>query len=143
MIGLHYHMRVFTRLLFAFNVVKANFSSIRCKAHSNILILFFLIILKLKMPKYLAIQKSRDLSHAALKPNAFDSLNYKRWHAKMVLWLTCASTMSHRENSNSVLQMKKHSRFSITYYEASWLVFVLTKNIVDIYMTLPTRKESW
>jgi hypothetical protein len=57
--------------------------------------LFFWIKLKLKMPKFLTIQKS-DIRHfsvsgfaAALKPSEpFDGTFYKRWHSKMVLWLT-------------------------------------------------------
>ena len=46
------------------------------------------------MPKFLTIQKHdiRQFSVSgfvtALKPNGFDGTNYKRWHAKMVLWLT-------------------------------------------------------
>jgi len=48
----------------------------------------------LKIPKFLTIQKPdiRQFSlsgfAAALKPNDFDGTNYKRWRAKMVLWLT-------------------------------------------------------
>ena len=48
----------------------------------------------MKMPKFLTIQKPdiRQFSIsgfvAALKLNDFDGTNYKRWHAKMVLWLT-------------------------------------------------------
>jgi hypothetical protein len=57
--------------------------------------LFFWIKLKLKMPKFLTIQKS-DIRHfsvsgfaAVLKPSEpFDVTFYKRWHTKMILWLT-------------------------------------------------------
>jgi hypothetical protein len=57
--------------------------------------LFFWIKLKLKMPKFLTIQKS-DIRHfsvsgfaAALKPSEpFDGTFYKRWCSKMILWLT-------------------------------------------------------
>ena len=47
-----------------------------------------------KMPNYSTIQKSycRPFSitgfAAALKPTVFDGANYKRWRAKMILWLT-------------------------------------------------------
>jgi hypothetical protein len=57
--------------------------------------LFFWIKLKLKMPTFLTIQKS-DIRHFsvsgfadALKPGEpFDETFYKRWHSKMILWLT-------------------------------------------------------
>ena len=46
------------------------------------------------MPKFLTIQKP-DIRQffvsgfvTTLKPNDFDGTNYKRWRAKMVLWLT-------------------------------------------------------
>jgi hypothetical protein len=48
----------------------------------------------MKMPKYLTFQKPgiRQFSvigfAAVLKLEEFDGTNYKRWHAKMVLWLT-------------------------------------------------------
>jgi hypothetical protein len=57
--------------------------------------LFFWIKLKLKMPKFLTIQKS-DIMHfsdsgfaAALKPSQpFGGTFYKRCRSKMILWLT-------------------------------------------------------
>jgi len=48
----------------------------------------------MKMPKFLTFQKPdiRQFSVSgfaiALKPDDFDGTNYKRWRAKMVLWLT-------------------------------------------------------
>ena len=48
----------------------------------------------MKIPKFLTIRKPdiRQFSVSgfatALKPNDFDGTNYKRWRAKMVLWLT-------------------------------------------------------
>jgi hypothetical protein len=57
--------------------------------------LFFWIKLKLKMPKFLTIQKY-DIRHfsvsgfaTALKPSElFDGIFYKIWCSKMILWLT-------------------------------------------------------
>jgi hypothetical protein len=57
--------------------------------------LFFYINLKLKIPKFLTIQKS-DNRHfsvsgfvVALKPSEpFDGTFYMRWSSKMILWLT-------------------------------------------------------
>ena len=49
------------------------------------------------MSKFLTIQKP-DVRHfsisgfaAALKPDNFDGSNYKRWRARMILWLTAMS----------------------------------------------------
>jgi hypothetical protein len=48
----------------------------------------------MKMPNFLTIQKldirlfSVSGFAAALKPNDFNGTNYKRWRAKMILWLT-------------------------------------------------------
>jgi hypothetical protein len=60
-----------------------------------------------KMPKSLTIQKldCRDRLSvtsfaAALKPNAFDGSNYKRWRDRMILWLT-AMNIIHVANGKS------------------------------------------
>ena len=58
------------------------------------MLLIFWIKFNMKIPKFLIIQKPdiRQFSisgfAAALKPDDFDGTNYKRWRAKMVLWLT-------------------------------------------------------
>jgi hypothetical protein len=63
--------------------------------NSMIFLLDFGIKMYRKMPKLLTIQKldccdrlSVTSFAAALKPNAFDGSNYKRWCYRMILWLT-------------------------------------------------------
>ena len=85
----------------------------------------FLTKFNIKMPKFLTIQKPdiRQFSvngfAATLKPNDFDGTNYKRWHAKMVLWLTamnCYHTV--QDPDNLLLRRSKSSRLPIICFEA-------------------------
>ena len=64
---------------------------------TTILCVIFWIKSNIKMSKFLTIQKP-DIRHfsvsgfaAALKPDLFDGSNYKRWRARMILWLTAMS----------------------------------------------------
>jgi hypothetical protein len=63
--------------------------------HSMICFMIFGIKICRKMPKNLTIQKldccdrlSVTSFAVALKSNAFDGSNYKRWRDRMILWLT-------------------------------------------------------
>ena len=70
------------------------------------------------MHKFLTIQKPdiRQFSvsgfAAALKPNDFDGTNYKRWHAKMVLWLTAMNCYHVAQGKPEQLACEDEQKFA-------------------------------
>ena len=77
---------------------------------------------------------------SALKPNIFDGANYKRWRAKMILWLT-AMNVYHVALGKPVgpLTSNEDSAFE-TADNLFWgtVISVLGENLVDAYMHLFT-----
>jgi len=84
---------VLLKMISMFIIVATSSSHVHIFVVTNLL-LFFWIKLNKKMPKFLTIQKPdiRQFSVSgfvvALKLDDFDGTKYKRWRAKMVLWLT-------------------------------------------------------
>ena len=72
------------------------------------------------MPKFLTIQKldNRQFSVSgfavALRSDDFDGTNYKRWHAKMVLWLTAI-------NCYYITQGKPEKFILLRRWKSLWL----------------------
>src|SRR5438105_6214275 len=82
---------------------------------------------------------------AALKPNVFYGANYKRWRAKMILWLT-AMNVYHVALGKPVgpLTSNEDSAFEAADNLFRGVVIsVLGENLVDAYMHLFTGQELW
>src|SRR5438132_5424012 len=102
------------------------------------------------MPNYSTIQKSycRPFSitgfAAALKPTVFDGANYKRWRAKMILWLT-AMNVYHVALGKPVgpLTSNENSAFEAAdnLFRGA-VISVLGENLMDAYMQV-VNCMSW
>jgi hypothetical protein len=119
--------------------------------HSMICFIIFGIKICRKISKTLTIQNfdccdrlSVTSFAAALKPNAFDGSNYKRWRDRMILWLT-AMNIIHVTNA-------KPEQFTpeeeLAFMAADNLcrgavISVLVENFVDFYLTATSGKELW
>jgi hypothetical protein len=90
---------IFSKVFVLLNMISMFIIVVTSSSHVHIfvvtnLLLFIWIKLNMKMPNFLTIQKldirlfSVSGFAAALKPNGFNDTNYKRWRAKMILWLT-------------------------------------------------------
>nr|ABF94958.1 retrotransposon protein, putative, Ty1-copia subclass [Oryza sativa Japonica Group] len=83
---------------------------------------------------------------AALKPHAFDGSNYKRWKARALLWLTAMQCfyVSRGKRSEPPLSPEEEAKFEASdYLFRGALISVLTDNIVDVYMHMPSGKDMW
>jgi hypothetical protein len=89
---------VFVHILLLFTAYVSSDTHIHIYVVTYIVVIFW-IKLKLEMTISLTIQKP-DIRHfsvsgfaAALKPSEpFDGTFYKRWHSKMILWLTAMNS---------------------------------------------------
>ncbi len=83
---------------------------------------------------------------AALKPNAFDGSNYKRWKARALLWLTAMQCfyVSRGKRSEPPLSPEEEAKFEASdcLFRGA-LISVLADNIVDVYMHMPSGKDMW
>jgi hypothetical protein len=104
-----------------------------------------------KMPKSLTIQKldccdrlSVTSFAAALKPNAFDGSNYKRWRDRMIHWL-CAMNIIHVvKGMPEQFTPEEEQAFTAADNLFSGVVIsVLVENLVDFYLTVTSGKELW
>ena len=84
---------------------------------------------------------------ASLKPQTpFDGANYKRWRAKMVLWLTAINvyhvTQGKPEDLSSETPEGKAFEAADNLFRGA-VISALAETIVDSYMMLATGKEMW
>jgi hypothetical protein len=105
------------------NVFAANLSSSKI-THVHIfvitiLLLIFWINFNMKMSKSLTIPKP-DIRQffvssftATLKQNDFDGTNYKRWRAKMVLWLTTMNCYHASQGKPEQFTPKEEQKFMV------------------------------
>jgi hypothetical protein len=119
--------------------------------NSMIFLLDFGIKIYRKMPKHLTIQKldccdslSITSFAAALKPNAFDGSNYKRWCDMMILWLT-AMNIIHvaKEKPEQFTQEEEQAFTAADNLFRGTVISVLAENLVDFYLTVASVNELW
>ena len=102
------------------------------------------------MPKFLTIQKYniRQFSlsgfAAALKPNDFDGTNYKRWHAKMVLWLTPMNCYHVAQGKPEQFTPKEEQKFlAADNLFRGVVISALHSKYEDKYIICVIGKELW
>jgi hypothetical protein len=114
------------------------------------LLWYFWIKFNLKMPKFLTIQKhdirrfSLSSFAATLKPNDFDGTNYKRWRAKIVLWLTAMNCYHVARGKPEQLAAEDEQKFTATdnLFRGA-IISVLHSKYEDNYIICATGKELW
>jgi hypothetical protein len=101
------------------------------------------------LPKFLTIQKpDRHFTPtgfaAALKPNVFDGDNYKRWRAKMVLWLTAMNVFHVTKGKPEKYTPEEEATFEAAdnLFRGA-VISVLSDGLVDVYLSLPSGKAVW
>jgi hypothetical protein len=82
---------------------------------------------------------------ASLKPPIFEGVNYKRWRARTVIWLTtmrcfdASKGKPHRE----LTPIEEKAFEEADNLIRGAIISVLGKNIVDSYLSLTTGKDMW
>jgi len=102
------------------------------------------------MSNFLTIQKP-DIRHfsvsgfaAALKPNLFDGSNYKRWRARIILWLTAMSCYHAAKRKPEQFTPDEEQTFmAADNLFRGALISALGKKYVDNYIVCTTAKELW
>jgi len=102
------------------------------------------------MSNFLTIQKS-DIRHfsvsgfaVALKPDPFDGSNYKRWRARMILWLTAMSCYHAAKGKQEQFISKEEQTFvAADNLFRGVVISALDKRYVDNYIICTTTKELW
>jgi hypothetical protein len=104
----------------------------------------------MKMSKFLTIQKPdvRQFSvsgfAAALKSNDFNRTNYKRWRAKMVLWLTAMNYYHAAQGKSEQFIPKEEQKFKVVDNLFRGVVIsALYSKYEDSYIPYTTGKELW
>jgi hypothetical protein len=119
--------------------------------HNMICFMFFGIKICRKMPKNLSDQKldccdrlSVTSFAAALKPNAFDGSNYKRWCDRMILWLTVINIIHVTNGKPKQFTPEEEQAFmAADNLFRGAVISVLAENLVDFYLTTTSGKELW
>jgi hypothetical protein len=117
--------------------------------HSMICFMIFGIKICHKMPKSLTIQKldccdrlSVTSFAAALKPNAFDGSNYKRWRDRMILWLIAMNIIHVVNGKPEQFTPEEEQVFmAVDNLFRGVVISVLIENLVDFYLTATSGKE--
>ncbi|XP_073360370.1 uncharacterized protein [Aegilops tauschii subsp. strangulata] len=114
--------------------------------------LFFWIKLNGKMPNYSTIQKpdlcrqfSPTAFAATLKPSVFEGVNYKRWRARAVLWLTtmnCFHASKGKPEGELTDEQEQAFQATDTLFRGA-VLSVLGDKIVDPFMTITVGKDMW
>jgi hypothetical protein len=82
---------------------------------------------------------------ASLKPPPFEGVNLKRWRARTILWLAtmrCLDrTKGKPERLLTPLEEKAFKEADTPLRGA--IISVLSKNIVDSYLSITTGKDMW
>jgi len=104
----------------------------------------------MKMPKFLTFQKPdiRQFSvsgfAAALKPDDFDGTNYKRWRAKMVLWLTAMNSYHATQGKPEQFTPEEEQRFVVAdNLFQDVMISALYSKYEENYIICTTSKELW
>ena len=100
------------------------------------------------MPRFLIVQNpdfanrlSVSSFTATIKPPSFDGSNYKRWHERLILWLTVLRVMYVKEGKPKQFTPKEGSAFDeADNLFRGCIISVLAENLVDSYIRLPTGK---
>jgi hypothetical protein len=119
--------------------------------YSMVYFMIFGIKICRKMPKTLTIQKldccdrlSVTSFAAALKPNAFDGSNYKRWRDRMILCLTAMNIIHVANGKPEQFTPEEEQAFmAVDNLFRGVMISVLTENLVDFYRTATSGKELW
>lgn len=102
------------------------------------------------MSSFLTIQKPYIVDRpsvssfaASIKPNVFDGSNYKRWRERLT-WLTAMNVMHVVAGKPEGSKSEDPSAFdrAESFFRGA-IISVLTKNLIDAYLSLPTGKEMW
>jgi hypothetical protein len=111
----------------------------------------FWIKLKLKMPIYPTIQKP-DIRYfsvsgfdVVLKPSEpFDETFYKRWHSKMILWLTAMNYSHVAQGKPKQFTPEEERMFDVAdnLFRGA-VIGALANKYVDSYLTCTSTKELW
>ena len=101
------------------------------------------------MSNFLTIQKfDRHFSVrglvAVLKPDSFDGTFYKRWRARMIVWLTAMNCYHVVQRKPEQFTPQEESEFeaSDNLFRGS-VISALTNKYIDSYITCKTAKELW
>ncbi|KAK1617667.1 hypothetical protein QYE76_023184 [Lolium multiflorum] len=82
---------------------------------------------------------------SSLKPPPFEGVNYKRWRARAILWLTTMrcfdATKGKPEGELTPLEEKAFEDADTLLRGA--IISVLGENIVDSYLSISTGKDMW
>jgi hypothetical protein len=82
---------------------------------------------------------------ASLKPLVFEGVNYKRWHARTVIWLTtmrcfdASKGKPHRE----LTPIEEKAFEEADNLMRGAIISVLGENIVDSYLSITTGRDMW
>jgi hypothetical protein len=104
-----------------------------------------------KIPKFLTIQKLNCCDRlsvtsfaTALKPNAFDGSNYKRWCDRMIFWLTAMNIIHVAKGKTEQFTPDEKQAFTaVDNLFRGAVISVLAENLVDFYLTVTSSKELW
>jgi hypothetical protein len=119
--------------------------------NSMIFLLDFGIKIYRKMHKLLTIQKldccdrlSLTSFAGAVKTNAFDGSNYKRWHDRMILWLTAMNIIHVVKGKPEQFTPEEEQAFTVAdNLFRGTVISVLAENLVDFYLTAASGKVLW
>jgi hypothetical protein len=119
--------------------------------NSMVFLLDFGIKIYHKMLKLLTIQKLNCCNRpsvtsfaAALKLNAFDGSNYKRWRDRMILWFTAMNIIHVAKLKLEQFTPEEEQAFTtVDNLFRSVVISVLAENLVDVYLTTASGKELW
>jgi hypothetical protein len=104
----------------------------------------------MKMTKFLTIQKP-DIRRfsvsgfaAALKPSDFDGTNYKRWRAKIVLWLTAMNYYHAAQGKPQQFTPKEEQKFMVAnnLFRGA-VISALHSKYEDSYISYTRGKDLW
>jgi hypothetical protein len=138
---------VFVHILLLFTTYMSNDTHMHIHVITYITVVFW-IKLKLKMPISLTIQKT-DIRHfsvssfiAMLKPNKpFDGMFYKRWHSKMILWLTLMNYYHTTHGKPEQFTPKEERMFNVANNIFRCAVIgAFANKYVDSYLTCTSAK---
>ncbi|KAK1684807.1 hypothetical protein QYE76_045655 [Lolium multiflorum] len=82
---------------------------------------------------------------SSLKPLPFEGVNYKRWRARAILWLTtmrCFDATNGKPEGELTPLEEKSFEDADTLLRGA-IISVLGKNIVDSYFSISTGKDMW
>jgi hypothetical protein len=150
------HLRRVLTVTYFVHIILSFTTAMNSYAHMHISVitfiaLYFWIKLNMKMPKFLIIQKP-DVRHfsvtgfaVALKPSEpIDGTFYKRWHSKMILWLTTMNCYHIAQGKPEQFTPKEERIFDVVdnMFRGAMIDDLTNKNI-DSYLTCTFAKELW